>query len=320
MKILIAGGAGYIGCVLVPKLLERGYDVCVLDLLWFGNHLPKKVKVIKKNIIDLKEKDLKEYDQIIFLAGLSNDPMADYSPAMNFIENGSVPAYLSYLGKRSGVNRFIYASSCSIYGYTVDELYDETMPTVSNYPYGISKLQGELGSMQLQDDNYSVISLRQGTVSGYSPRMRFDLIVNTMFKSAVLNGKIIVNNPHIWRPILSIQDAVSGYIRAVEANENLSGIFNIASGNFTVGEVADYVQAAVKKYMDIEARIIIKDIHDNRNYKVSIKKIIDVLNFKPVNNIESIVKELVNNIESFNDFKNESYYNIKTFKKLISVN
>ena len=318
MKILVAGGAGYIGSVLVPKLLERSYDVNVVDLLWFGNNLPDEVPVIEKDIVKLREKDLEGYDQVIFLAGISNDPMAEYSPSMNFVENGSVPAYLAYIAKRSGVSRYIYGSSCSIYGYTVNELYDETMPTVSSHPYGISKLQGEFASMQMQDDNFSVISLRQGTVSGYSPRMRFDLIVNTMFKSAVSTGEIVVNNPAIWRPVLAIQDAVSGYIRAVEANDNLSGVFNIASGNFTVGEVADYVKAAVQKYMDIDTKITIKHLQDYRNYKVSIRKIMDVLSYKPMNNIDSIIRELVEHLESFEDFQNDSYYNINTFKKILS--
>ena len=247
MKILVAGGAGYIGSVLVPRLIDRGYDVDVLDLLWFGNNLPDTVKIINKNINKINNNDLVGYDQTIFLAGLSNDPMAEYSPAMNFVENGSSPAYLAYMSKLAGVKRFIYASSCSVYGYTVNELYDEEKPTVSNYPYGISKLQGEFASLQLQDERFSVISLRQGTVSGYSPRMRLDLIVNTMFMNAVNGNIITVNNPAIWRPILAIQDAISGYVRAVEADEDLSGIFNIASGNYTVGEVADYVKSGVKK-------------------------------------------------------------------------
>jgi len=318
VKILVAGGAGYIGSVLVPKLLERGYKVNVVDLLWFGNHLPDEVVVMEKNIIELKEEDLDGYDQVIFLAGLSNDPMAEYSPAMNFVENSAVPAYLAYMAKRTGVKRFIYGSSCSIYGYAVNELYDETMPTISNHPYGISKLQGEIASMQLQDDKFSVISLRQGTVSGYSPRMRLDLIVNTMFERAVVNGEIVVNNPAIWRPILAIQDAVSGYIRAVESNDGLSGIFNIASGNFTVGEVADYVKNAVRKYLDIDPDIKIKHIEDYRNYKVSIKKIMDVLSYKPMNNIDSIVRELAEQQNSFNDYQNNNYYNIRTFKNSFS--
>jgi len=318
VKILVAGGAGYIGSALVPKLLERGYEVTVVDLLWFGNHLPNEAVVIEKNIIELKEDDLEGHDQVIFLAGLSNDPMAEYSPSQNFVENSAVPAYLAYIAKRSGVKRFIYGNSCSIYGYAVNELYDETMPTVSNHPYGISKLQGEVASIQLQDDKFSVISLRQGTVSGYSPRMRLDLIVNTMFERAVVGGEIVVNNPAIWRPILAIQDAVSGYIRAVEANDGLSGIFNIASGNFTVGEVADYVKSAVQKYLDIDPVIKIKHIEDYRNYKVSIKKIMDVLSYKPMNNIDSIVKELSENRNLFNDYQNKDYYNIRTFKNLFS--
>jgi len=100
MKILIAGGAGYVGSVLVPKLLDRGYEVDVLDLLWFGNHLPKGTKIIQKDILNVTEDDLRGYDQIIFLAGLSNDPMADYSPSKNFVSNAAGPVYLAYLAKR----------------------------------------------------------------------------------------------------------------------------------------------------------------------------------------------------------------------------
>ena len=148
MKILIAGGAGYIGSVLVPKLLEREYEVDVVDLLWFGNHLPSEVKLVQRNMMELDEQMMSEYEQVIFLAGLSNDPMAEYSPAKNFIYNAAAPAYLAYLAKKAGVKRYIYASSCSVYGYTVNELYDETSPTVSNYPYGISKLQGETACLQ----------------------------------------------------------------------------------------------------------------------------------------------------------------------------
>src|SRR5688500_12761800 len=164
MRILIAGGAGYIGSVLTPKLLARGYEVDVVDLLWFGNHLPPNVRIIQKDILDLRDEDLKGYDQVIFLAGLSNDPMADFSPAKNFVYNAACPAFLAYRAKRAGVRRFIYASSCSVYGYTVNELYDEHSPAVSAYPYGISKLQGEFAAMQMRDDDFSVIAYRKGTV------------------------------------------------------------------------------------------------------------------------------------------------------------
>jgi nucleoside-diphosphate-sugar epimerase len=134
--------------------------------------------------------------------------------------------------------------------------------------------------------------------------------------NAVKGNVITVNNPAIWRPILAMQDAVAGYIKAVETDEYLSGVFNIASGNFTVGEVADYVKSAVKKYLDINSEIQIKHIEDYRNYKVSINRIMDVLSFKPINNIDSIVKELAENFERFKDFQNDNYFNIKVFSKL----
>jgi len=316
MKILVAGGAGYIGSVLVPRLSERGYEVDAVDLLWFGNHLPADVKIIQKDITQLVEEDLIGYDQVIYLAGLSNDPMAEYSPARNFVENGATPSYLAYVAKRAGVKRFIYGGSCSVYGYTVNELYDETAPTVSAYPYGISKLQGEFGSMQLMDDKFSVICFRQGTVSGYSPRMRLDLIVNTMFKNAVAERTITVNNPAIWRPLLAIQDAASAYVRAVESPAAISGVFNVASGNYTVGEVADYVKIGVKEALDIDARVIIKNVQDYRNYKVSTEKARNMLSFKPRFDVELIVKELAANLKNFDNFDTERFYNIRVFKAI----
>ena len=169
-------------------------------------------------------------------------------PSKNFIFNAAAPATLAYIAKKAGVKRYVYASSCSVYGYTENELYDENRPAVCAYPYGISKLQGEQAALQLQDDNFSVISLRKGTACRYSPRMRLDLIINTMFKSAMRDRTIIVNNPSIWRPILSIEDAASAYIRAMEANYKISGIFNIASGNYTVGEVADRVRLSIETH------------------------------------------------------------------------
>jgi nucleoside-diphosphate-sugar epimerase len=320
MKILVAGGAGYIGSLLVPKLLERRYETDVVDLLWFGNCLPSDVPVLQKDIFALREEDVRGYDQVIFLAGVSNDPMAEFSPGLNFIFNAAAPAYLGYLAKRAGVKRYIYAGSCSVYGYTVDELYDEQSPAISNYPYGISKLQGEQAVMQMADDNFSVICFRQGTVSGYSPRMRLDLIVNTMFKTALEKNEIIINNPSIWRPILSIEDATNAYIRAIEAAPKISGVFNITSGNYTVGEVADLVKASVEKNFGKRIVLDIKHIKDFRNYKVNVAKAMNILSFKPKHDVDTILDNLTANYEKFKDFQNPNYYNIQIFKNIqISV-
>jgi len=142
VRTLVAGGAGYVGSALIPTLLERGQSVDVVDLFWFGNQLDKQVGILHKDIFDLTVEDLKGYDTVLFLAGLSNDPMADFSPSKNFVFNAASPAYLAYTAKKAGVKRFVYASSCSVYGYTENELFDEDCPVSSSYPYGISKLQG----------------------------------------------------------------------------------------------------------------------------------------------------------------------------------
>jgi nucleoside-diphosphate-sugar epimerase len=316
MKILVAGGAGYLGSVLVPKLLDRGYTVDVADLFWFGNHLPAVAGVIKKDLFELTAADLEGYEQVIFLAGLSNDPMAEFSPAKNFIFNAASPAYLAYTAKRARVKKYIYACSCSVYGYTENKLYDETCPAVSAYPYGISKLQGEQAVMQLADKSFSVISLRKGTISGYSPRMRLDLIINTMFRSALVDKNITVNNPAIWRPILGIEDAASAYIRAVEAGDDVSGIFNIASANYTVGEVADLVREAIAAELGVHVALNIRRLDDFRNYKVSIEKARNILSFHPQDDVRSIVKSLASNMDKFSDWDNPVYYNIRTLKAL----
>jgi nucleoside-diphosphate-sugar epimerase len=184
------------------------------------------------------------------------------------------------------------------------------------FPYGISKLQGEQAAIQLIDNNFSVISLRKGTISGYSPRMRFDLIINTMFKTAMKNRVITVNNPSIWRPILSIEDAATAYIRAVEANYGISGIFNIASGNYTVGEIGDLVRAAVEERLSLRINLCIKHLEDFRNYKVTTEKAQNVLSFHPVGDVKSIVGNLIDHMDKYEGWDNPAYSNIESFRGL----
>lgn len=316
MRLLIAGGAGYVGSALIPRLLERGYLVDVVDLCWFGNSLPGETSLLDKDLFEVTTEDLKPYDQVLFLAGLSNDPMAEFSPSKNFVYNAAAPAYLAYTAKKAGVKRYVYASSCSVYGYTVNEVYDESRPAVSSYPYGISKLQGEQAVMNLLDDHFSVVALRKGTISGYSPRMRLDLIVNTMFRTAMQEGVIRIDNPSIWRPILAMEDAITAYIRAIEAHESISGIFNIASGNYTVGEVGDLVKAEIESLLGVRVGLRIRHVQDFRNYKVSFEKAKDLLSFNPQHDVRAIVRQLVAERSKFSDWENPSYYNIRVFRAL----
>jgi len=316
VKILVAGGAGYIGSVLSPMLKEYGYEVDVADLLWFGRHLPDHIPVTRRDLFSLDHTDMAGYDQVVFLAGLSNDPMAEFNPALNFIQNGALPAYLAYRARQAGVRRFVYASSCSVYGYTVNELYDEDSPVTCAYPYGISKLAGEHGAMQQRDASFSVIALRQGTVNGHSPRMRFDLIVNAMFKSAVTEGRIVVNNPAIWRPLIDVRDTASAFMRAVQAEPAISGVFNVAYDNFTVGQVADLVKDAVEERLGRKITVEIRNMQDFRNYKVSCDKARTCLGFRPKYGVTAMVDSLFRHLDAYGDLSNPAYYNIEIFRGL----
>lgn len=318
MKILVGGGAGYVGSYLIPVLLEHGYEVEVMDLLWFGNHLPDSVRVIQRDLFTCKEKDLEGYDEVMFLAGLSNDPMAEFDPSQNFVSNAALPSYLAYLAKRAGVKRFIFGSSCSVYGYTVNQLYDEESPVTCGYPYGISKLQGERGVLQMQDKDFSVIALRKGTVCGFSPRMRMDLIVNTMFKSAMTQRLVVVNNASIWRPILDIRDAATAYLRAIQADYSISGVYNVASGNYTVGHVGDMVKHRVEKLTGERVAIQIKQIQDFRNYKVTIEKARTFLGFQPQYSVEDIIEDLHAHVGDYGDYNQDRFYNIRMFQKMMT--
>lgn len=315
--VLVVGGAGYIGSMLVPAL-ARDHQVSVLDTLWFGNNLPESIEVVQEDFFDLEEDDLRIFDTVIFLAGLSNDPMADYSPSKNFIANGAGPAFLAYMCRKAGVSRFIHGGSCSVYGQANSKLAVETNVASSTFPYGISKLIGEKACMDMIERDFSVISLRKGTVSGWSPRMRFDLLINTMFRSAMTSSTITVNNGSIWRPLLCIEDAVQAYIKAVEAPEDLSGIYNIATENITIGQAALMVRSRLENIANKNIEIKNFNRPDNRNYRVNIDAAKSDLGFEPNGNIHSLVTTLYKNWPSIHDVFDRKYSNIDTFKSLVA--
>lgn len=316
MKIVVAGGAGYIGSVLVPMLQDHGYEVRVIDELWFGNFLPSGTDLVQRSLFSVTPDDLRGFDQVVFLGGMSNDPMAEFDPARNFIENAALPSYLAFTAKQAGVRRFVYASSCSVYGYTVNQLYDEDAPVTCAYPYGISKLQGEYGVHQLCDGGFSTIALRQGTVSGYSPRMRFDLIVNTMFRTGWVDRKIVVHNPSIWRPLIDVRDTSSAFLRAIQADASISGTFNVAADNFTVGQVADLVRDALQELRGGRIALEVKNIQDFRNYKVTCGRAKTTLGFMPKYSVPDMVRSIHAHLDEYGDFEADAYYNIRVFRKL----
>ena len=314
-KILIAGGAGFIGTRLSNKISSK-YNVTVMDHFWFGDMLNDNITKIKQDINTIKTEDLIGYDAVLFLAGLSNDPMAMYRPDLNFIENSATPTYLAFCAKEAGVKRFICASSCSVYGHTKNKTLNEKSKVKPSYAYGISKLQCEKGITILEDNNFKPILFRKGTVGGWSPKMRFDLVVNTMLMTALTKKKIIINSPKLWRPLIDIKDVIQAYELAIEADLDITGVYNISGGNYTIGDLGKLIFNNLKERgYDIELETL--NIKDFRNYKVDISKIKDELGFNPKYNPNDSIQEVLDNIEKSENFnlENESYYNIKTFKK-----
>lgn len=305
------------GSRLVPELIDAGFDVTVVDPLWFGNHLPEAVQLWPNDVLHLAVEKFTGFDTVIFLAGLASDPMANFSPPYNFVSNIAAPVYAAYAARAAGVTRFIFADSCSVYGDSHGDLCTEDMSTKPAYPYGISKAQAAQALQALCTDTFSVISMRKGTVSGWSPRMRFDLLVNAMYASAAAKGKVTVNNPSIWRPFLDLDDAVHAYITAVRAPRGHSGIFNIATSNITVGEVGEKVQ---KHFQETHGRDVVLDvlhISDARDYKASVRKATDELFFTGKGSVENVLHGLDEHFGPEFDFSNEDYYNIKVFERLV---
>lgn len=317
-KILIVGGAGYIGTRLSNFLSEKGYNISVVDNFWFGDYLNKNISKIKKSLWDIKPEELEGMDAVLFLAGLSNDPMAMFRPDLNFIENSSAPVYLGFIAKQAGVKRFICASSCSVYGYTKNKTLNENSLIKPSYAYGISKLQCEQGITTLEDDNFRPILFRKGTVGGWSPKMRYDLVVNTMLKSALTSGQILVNNPKLWRPLIDIRDVIQGYEKAIEADLDITGVFNLSGVNLTIGELGKQIHTSlINRGFDV--KLVMNNNPDVRNYKVSTSKIEDELGYKAQYNPLDSLNEILSNIDPLTyDFNNEIYYNINVFKKILA--
>ena len=311
-KILIAGGAGFIGTRFCNENKDN-YDITVVDHFWFGDHLDKKIKKIKKDLKQLTPEDLKGFDAVLFLAGLSNDPMALYRPDLNFIENNASPTYLAFIAKQAGIKKFICASSCSVYGFTKNRTLTETSKVKPAYAYGVSKLQCEQGLSILEDNSFKPILFRKGTVGGWSPKMRFDLVVNTMVMTALTKGVITVNSANLWRPLIDIRDVIEGYKRAIDCDDEISGVYNLVGNNYTIGDLGDLIfNELTNKGYNIDLQI--NNTKDIRNYKVSGDKMEDVFGFKAKYNPSDSVNEIISDLGKDFNFNQDNFYNIKTFK------
>jgi len=239
--ILVVGGAGYIGSVLVRELLERGYAVKVFDRLYYGDQGIREVaERIKLELGDVRNIDisvLDGVDAVINLSGLSNDPTK-----ANFEMNTQATEFLAKLCKKKGIKRFIFASSCSIYDVGIgndekDIVMDEESPVNPKAAYSSSKYQAEKILLSLKDENFSPVILRKGTIYGFSPRMRYDLVVNTFLKDVLSKGYLTIHyGGEMWRPLVDVRDAARAYITCLEADESKvhGQVFNVVYGNFRI--------------------------------------------------------------------------------------
>lgn len=316
MHVLVTGGAGYIGSVLVPLLISHGYRVRVVDCGMFGfNHLDPRAEVIEGDILDFRMEWLHGVEAVIHLAGLSNDPMAAFSPSLNYLLNAAGTAIVAQYAKAAGVVRFIFGSTCSVYGLNDRAEVDENENVNPSFPYAISKLMAERAIACLTDKNFRPIILRKGTVVGWSPRMRFDLVVNAMVKSALTKQRIDVHNPNIWRPLLDVRDAARAYIHGLQADPSITGIFNVAEGNYMIGHLAKEVASALRE-CGIDVSLNVEHRIDVRSYRVSTSKTATVLNFHPTTSIKQVVQDIVRNIQrnGITDFDHPRYYNVEQLK------
>ena len=324
-NVLVTGGAGYVGAVLVPKLLERGYHVRVLDLYLYGDDVLNAVAgnpcldQIKGDIRDrrLLERAMAGCDAVVHLACISNDPSFELDPDLGRSINYDAFFNLVAVAKDSGVRRFIYASSSSVYGVKAEENVTEELALEPLTDYSKYKALCEEVLLREQSPDFTAVVLRPATVCGYSPRLRLDLTVNILTNYAVNAHRITVFGGAQRRPNIHVDDMADVYLRLLDAPaDRIAGkTFNAGYENHTVGQLAEMIRSVVGGATEI----VTTPTADNRSYHISSEKIRRELGFAPRHTIEDAVRGLVANFEAGripNPMTDPRYYNIKTMQAL----
>jgi len=322
-KILVIGGAGYVGSQLVLELLKKNYQVTVYDLMIYGNVFKEKLdnlSLVKGDVRDLnKLKDIVSLnDSIIHLACISNDPSFELNPKLGHEINFSCFEPLIKISKDLGIKRFIYASSSSVYGVKEEKEVDEESRLEPLTDYSRFKAQCEEVLLKYSDNNFIATILRPATVCGFSIRQRLDLVVNILTNIGYHKKKIKILGGNQLRPNIHIDDMVRAYLHVLETDIQLikNEIFNVGFENYTVENLAKMV----KKNIGEEVKLLYEKTNDNRSYHISSKKISEKLGFLPKKNIEDAIKDLIFAFENkilINTLENENFYNIK---KMQSIN
>lgn len=322
--VVVFGGGGYVGSVLVPRLLEDDYKVRVFDTFWYGEEVfanfreNPDLELIKADIRDVNSVKfaLQNAQCVIHLACISNDPSFDLNPELGrFINLESFPPIVE-LAKSLGINHFIYASSSSVYGIKSEDKVTEQLSLEPLTDYSKFKAMCEEIILEQNSDDFVCTVLRPATVCGVSPRQRFDLSVNILTNHAISSGKITVFGGSQSRPNLDIRDMARAYLHILQRRDRVAGeIFNVGGENLTLNSIAEKVKLQLGTNTEIQH----KPTDDLRSYRVDSSKILDRIGFKPFYSVDDSINELRNAFKSgafINSLENSKYFNIKRMKEL----
>jgi nucleoside-diphosphate-sugar epimerase len=319
-NVLVIGGAGYIGSALLPKLLNNGYRVRVLDMFLYGKEpiagvvRHPRLELVKGDFrhVDKVVSAMRDMDAVIHLGAIVGDPACDIDEKVTLDVNLSATEMIAHVAKASGISRFIFASTCSVYG-ACDELLDEHSEVMPISLYGHTKLAAEHGLQHMADDSFTPTILRFATIYGLSGRTRFDLVVNLLAAKAKTEGVITVNGGDQWRPFVHVDDAALGVLKVLQSPLSLVGnqIFNVGSNeqNFTISQIGRLIGDRV-----VGAELIMDaDSKDKRNYRVSFDKIHRMLSFTPAWTVEQGVDQVLEAIATGEviDYRDPQYSNVK---------
>ncbi len=321
-KILVTGGAGYVGAVLVPRLLANDYCVTVYDLMIYGENVLQKhsnLTVVKGDIRDQKllKEAMLDQDAVIHLACISNDPSFELNPALGRSINLDAFQPLVEISRKQGVKRFIYASSSSVYGIKQEPDVNEAMTLEPLTDYSSFKAECEKILLGYQSPSFSTVIVRPATVCGYSPRQRLDVIVNILTNLAYNKREMSIFGGEQLRPNIHIADMVDSYLLLLESDDlEVAGqIFNAGFENQKVKELAQIVKEEIGQ----DVRMVTLPTEDNRSYHISSKKIYDELGFKASRTIRDAVIDIKKAFDQGklpNSLNDERYFNIKRMQSL----
>jgi len=321
-KVFITGGAGYVGAVLVPKLLKEGYSVTVIDLFLYGEDVldpHENLTIIKGDIRDTKlmQDNIPGHDAVIHLACISNDPSFELNPNLGRSINLDTFEPMVQISKDGGVQRFIYASSSSVYGIKEETNVHEEMSLEPLTDYSKFKAECEKLLAPYQSDDFTTVTIRPATVCGYSKRQRLDVVVNILTNLAYHKREISVFGGTQLRPNIHIEDMADAYLTLLRApKEKIAGeIFNAGFENQSVLELAESVQRVIGD----DVKLVATPTNDNRSYHISSKKIADRLGFVASHSIEDAVRDLKDAFDKGllpNSFDDERYFNIKRMQSV----